>query len=95
MVTPDEIQDPYSIEMSARVNGVEWSKGTTADMHWTFEELISHISKSETIYPGEFIGSGTCSGAMGRGCGLEMGRFLKHGDVVELSGQGLGVRRHL
>jgi 2-keto-4-pentenoate hydratase/2-oxohepta-3-ene-1,7-dioic acid hydratase in catechol pathway len=36
--------------------------------------------------PGEFIGSGT----VGNGCGLELGRFLNHGDVVELDVEKIG-----
>lgn len=91
LVTPDELGDPYGLTMTARVNGAEWSRGTTRDMHWTFEEIISYISRSETLYPGEFIGSGTCSGAQGKGCGLEMDTFLNKGDVVELEVQGIGV----
>jgi 2-keto-4-pentenoate hydratase/2-oxohepta-3-ene-1,7-dioic acid hydratase in catechol pathway len=91
LVTPDEIGDPYDLEMTARVNGEEWSRGTSADMYWSFEDLIWYISRSETLYPGEFLGSGTCSGARGRGCGLEMGRFLREGDLVELEVEGIGT----
>ena len=94
LITPDEIPDPYRLTMTARVNGVEWSRGTSADMHYKFEDLIAYISQSETLYPGDFIGSGTCSGPQGRGCGLEMGRYLKPGDVVELEVDGLGVLRN-
>jgi len=94
LVTPDEIAFPYDLTMSARINGEEWSRGTTRDMYWTFEEIISYISQSETLYPGEFIGSGTCSGDQGRGCGLEMGKFLKAGDIVELEVQGIGKLRN-
>lgn len=94
LVTPDEIPDPYSLAMMARINGEKWSRGTSADMYWTFEEIIAYVSRSETLYPGEFIGSGTCSGAEGRGCGLEMGRFLKAGDVVELEVERIGVLRN-
>lgn len=94
LATPDEISDPYSLTMTARVNGEEWSRGTSADMYWTFEEIIAYVSQSETLYPGEFIGSGTCSGAQGRGCGLEMGKFLKAGDVVELEVESIGVLRN-
>ncbi len=94
LVTPDEIPSPYDLTMLARINGEEWSRGTTRDMHWTFEEIISYISQSETLYPGEFIGSGTCSGSQGRGCGLEMDKFLKSGDVVELEVQGIGKLRN-
>jgi len=94
LVTPDEIADPYNLVMTARVNDEEWSRGTTADMYWSFEDLLEHISRSETLYPGEFIGSGTCSGALGRGCGLEIGRFLKPLDTVELEVEGIGVLRN-
>lgn len=94
MVTPDDIPDPYNLTMTARVNGEEWSRGTTADMHWTFEKIISYISQSETLYPGEFIGSGTCSGKLGKGSGLELGRTLKAGDVVELEVEKIGVLRN-
>lgn len=94
LVTPDEIPDPYNLTMIARVNGEEWSRGTSAEMHWKFQDLIAYISQSETLYPGDFIGSGTCSGSLGRGCGLEMNRFLKPGDTVELEVEGLGVLRN-
>lgn len=94
LVTPDEIPDPYNLTMTARINGQEWSRGTSGDMHWSFEQIIAYISQCETLYPGEFIGSGTCSGAQGRGCGLEMGKFLKAGDVVELEVEKIGVLRN-
>jgi len=94
LVTPDEIPDPYNLAMSAHINGQEWSRGTTADTSWRFEEIITYVSKSETLYPGEFFGSGTCSGPQGRGCGLEMGKFLKAGDVVELEVENIGILRN-
>jgi 2-keto-4-pentenoate hydratase/2-oxohepta-3-ene-1,7-dioic acid hydratase in catechol pathway len=90
LVTPDELPDPYNLTMVARVNGAEWSRGSTSTMHWRWEDLIAHISASETLYPGDFIGSGT----VGRGCGLELGAYLKAGDVVELEVEGLGVLRN-
>lgn len=90
IVTADEMPDPYRLTMTARVNGEVWGGGTTADMHWKFEDLIAHISQSETLVPGEFFGSGT----VGTGCGLEIGRFLKPGDVVELEVEGIGILRN-
>jgi 2-keto-4-pentenoate hydratase/2-oxohepta-3-ene-1,7-dioic acid hydratase in catechol pathway len=90
LVTPDELADPYDLTMVARVNGAEWSRGTTRDMRWSFEQLIEHVSQSETLYPGDVLGSGTCGG----GCGMEHGAFLKAGDVVELEVDGLGVLRN-
>lgn len=94
LVTPDEIPNPYNLKMTARINGVEWSQGNSSDMYWRFEDIISYISQSETLYPGEFIGSGTCSGKDGCGCGLEMSKFLKSGDVVELEVETIGVLRN-
>jgi 2-keto-4-pentenoate hydratase/2-oxohepta-3-ene-1,7-dioic acid hydratase in catechol pathway len=94
LVTPDELPDPYELTMTARVNGVEWSRARSGEAYWRFEQLIEHISRDETLYPGDFIGSGTCSGADGMGCGLEQGRFLSPGDVVELEVERIGVLRN-
>jgi 2-keto-4-pentenoate hydratase/2-oxohepta-3-ene-1,7-dioic acid hydratase in catechol pathway len=90
IVTPDEIGDPYNLEMRAFVNGELWSEGTSHGMLFSFEEMIEHISKDETLMPGEFIGSGT----VGNGCGLELGRFLEDGDTVELEVEKIGRLRN-
>lgn len=89
LVTADEIEDPYDLTMIARVNGEEWGRGSTRDMRWTFEDVIAHISRSETLHVGEFLGSGT----VGNGCGLEQLRNLKADDVVELEVEQLGILR--
>src|SRR5579862_2869404 len=94
LATPDEIPNPYNLAMRARINGQEVSYGHTKGMRWTFEELIAYVSRDETLYPGEFFGSGTGtvpeSGASRCCCGLEMGRFLKPGDTVELEVERIG-----
>jgi len=94
LVTPDEIPDPYNLVMRARLNGEEVSYGHTKGMRWTFEELIAYVSRDETLYPGEFFGSGTGtvpeSGANRCCCGLEMGRFLQAGDTIELEVERIG-----
>lgn len=90
LVTADEIPDPYRLDMIARVNGEEWSRGNSAEMHHKFEDILVHASSEETVHAGEFFGSGT----VGNGCGLELGQFLKLGDVVELEVQGLGILRN-
>lgn len=51
--------------------------------------MLAFISSSETLHAGEIIGSGT----VGTGCGLELSRFLKSGDVVELEVERIGVLR--
>lgn len=90
IVTPDELGDPEKMNVEVRVNGETWAKNTTADMLHTFEKMIEHISKDETLYPGEFIGSGT----VGNCCGLEQDRFLKDGDTIELHVDKIGVLRN-
>lgn len=90
IATPDELDDPYNLAMEVRVNGERRGGGNTAAMHHSFERIIQHISQSETLYPGEVIGSGT----VGTGCGLETGRFLDDGDVIELEVEGLGILRN-
>ena len=63
--------------MHARVNSEEVSYGHTKGMRWSFEEMIAYVSRSETLYPDDFLGSGTGtvpeSGKNRRCCGLEMG----------------------
>lgn len=90
IVTPDEIGDPYSLKMEARVNGEVWSSNVSKDMLFSFEEILAHMSQDETVFAGEFVGSGTVGG----GCGLEHGRYLSHGDTVELEVEKIGVLRN-
>ncbi len=90
LVTADEMKDPYSLKAKAVINGEVWSDSHTGDMLHSFEDMIAYVSRSETLHAGEFFGSGT----LGGGCGLEIDRFLKHGDVVELTFDGLGTLRN-
>jgi len=89
LVTADEL-DVSDLHMEARVNGEVWSEGNTSDMYHTFPEIIAHISRSETLYPGDFIGSGTVA----NGCGDELERWIKPGDEVELEVEGIGVLKN-
>jgi 2-keto-4-pentenoate hydratase/2-oxohepta-3-ene-1,7-dioic acid hydratase in catechol pathway len=89
IVTADEIGDPYDLAMIARVNGEEWSRGSTSGMRFRFDAIIAFISESQTLHPGEILGSGTVGG----GCGLELGRYPSRGDLIELEVERLGVLR--
>ena len=89
IVTADAI-DPYNLTMVVRVNGEERGRGNSGTIHWKFEDMIAHISQSETLHSGEFIGSGTVGG----GCGLEIERYLEPGDVVELEVEDIGILRN-
>jgi 2-keto-4-pentenoate hydratase/2-oxohepta-3-ene-1,7-dioic acid hydratase in catechol pathway len=90
IVTMDEIGDPHALAMEARVNGERWGGGNSSMMHHTFDDILAFISQSETLHPGELIASGTVP----TGCGLELGRFLQSGDVVELEIEKIGVLRN-
>jgi 2-keto-4-pentenoate hydratase/2-oxohepta-3-ene-1,7-dioic acid hydratase in catechol pathway len=90
LVTADEVGDPYDLTMVARVNGEEWSRGHSGTMHHRFGDIIAFVSRSETLHPGEILGSGTVGG----GCGLELGRFLNPGDLIELEVERIGVLRN-
>lgn len=87
LVTADEFDDVYNLSMIARVNGELRSRGSSKSMHWGFEDIIEHISRDETLYAGEILGSGT----IGNGCGLETLQFLNDGDRVELEIEGIGT----
>ena len=89
IVTADEF-DPADTGMSVRINGEVVSAGRSGTMHYSFAELIAYISQDETLHTGEII----CSGTVGMGSGLETGRYLAHGDTVELSIDGIGTLRN-
>jgi 2-keto-4-pentenoate hydratase/2-oxohepta-3-ene-1,7-dioic acid hydratase in catechol pathway len=90
LVTPDEIGDPYNLTMTARVNGEVWSQGNSGSIYHKFEKMIAFASMEETLQPGDLIGSGT----VGTGCGLELDRWVKPGDVIELEIEKIGVLRN-
>ncbi len=90
IVTLDEFEDPSALEMSVRVNGEHRGGGNSREAQHDFPDILAFVSQSETLYPGELIASGT----VGTGCGLEFGRFLAPGDVVELEIEGIGKLRN-
>jgi 2-keto-4-pentenoate hydratase/2-oxohepta-3-ene-1,7-dioic acid hydratase in catechol pathway len=100
LVTPDELEPArqtnggLELAMSATVNGREYSRGTMATIHWSFDQMISYASRGTRLVPGDIIGSGT----VGTGCILELSRvhgldtypWLVAGDRVRLEIERLG-----
>lgn len=86
LVTPEEV-DVYTAPMEARVNGEVWSSGTQGAMRFDFSQIIARLSREQTLMPGDVLGSGT----VGRGCGLELDRWIQPGDLVELEIEGIGT----
>ena len=97
LVTPDEMADTrqgkgYNLSMTASVNGTELSRGTWADIQFSFGEMIARASADVRLRPGDLIGSGT----VGTGCLLEvkdeiLKRYLEPGDEVTLAVERLGT----
>jgi fumarylacetoacetate (FAA) hydrolase len=90
LVTPDELGE-LRLEMVARVNGEERSRGNLGDMYHSWEAILARAAANTRLLPGDVIGSGT----VGSGCILEHGdgRWLRPGDVVELEVEGIGLLR--
>jgi 2-keto-4-pentenoate hydratase/2-oxohepta-3-ene-1,7-dioic acid hydratase in catechol pathway len=90
VVTADEIPDPYALEMIVRVDGEERGRGNSREMYWKYEDCIAFVSRDETVHSGELF----CSGTVGNGSGLEIGRYVEPGEVVELEVEKIGVLRN-
>jgi 2-keto-4-pentenoate hydratase/2-oxohepta-3-ene-1,7-dioic acid hydratase in catechol pathway len=80
LVTADECPDPARIELVARVNGEEWSRGLFGQAHYDWGAMLAFATKDQELQAGDVVGSGTFP----NGCGYELGRFLQPGDVVEM-----------
>ena len=91
VVTADELGD-LKLEMVARVNDEERSRGNMGDMHHPWAKIVEHAARNTRLRSGDVLGSGT----VGTGCILEHGdgRWLQPGDVVELEIEGIGVLRN-
>jgi 2-keto-4-pentenoate hydratase/2-oxohepta-3-ene-1,7-dioic acid hydratase in catechol pathway len=87
IVTFDEFhfKEP-NLLMTAKINGIEWSRGFSGDSQFTWAQMINHVSKDEWILAGDLFGSGT----VGTGCGLELDKWIKSGDIIELEIEKIG-----
>ena len=92
IVTFDEFNygEP-NLLMTASVNGEEWSRGYSGDSHYTWGQMIEHMGMEEWIRATDFIGSGT----VGTGCGLELDKWIKPGDLLELSIEKIGTLKNI
>jgi 2-keto-4-pentenoate hydratase/2-oxohepta-3-ene-1,7-dioic acid hydratase in catechol pathway len=90
IVTRDEIPDVKALTGRVRINGETFVEADFSDALHSFEEMIAFVSRDETLYSGEVLGSGT----VGHGCGLERFEFFSGGDVFELEIDAIGVLRN-
>ena len=99
LVTRDEFADKIdnervSLQVRARRNGRELSRGYSGALFYTFPQMVAHASRNADLFPGDLISSGT----IGTGCILALGPentggWLKPGDVIELEIERIGVLR--
>lgn len=92
LVTPDEVPDPYALDLELTVNGVSQQRVNTRDMIFSVPYLISYISQVMTLEVGDVIATGTPSKLPEA---TEQQRFLQAGDVVEIRIEKLGSLRNI
>lgn len=88
-VTADQV-DPSNLRLTLTVNGVSRQNGTTQDLIFSVEYVVWYLSQFMVLHPGDLINTGTPAGVA---LGLPDHPYLRAGDVVELSIEGLGSQR--
>jgi 2-keto-4-pentenoate hydratase/2-oxohepta-3-ene-1,7-dioic acid hydratase in catechol pathway len=92
LVTADEVPDPGKLQLWTEVNGERRQNSNTADLIFGVNHIVSYVSQFMTLLPGDVIPTGTPSGV---GLGFKPPKFLKPGDRVRLSVEGLGEQNQL
>jgi 2-keto-4-pentenoate hydratase/2-oxohepta-3-ene-1,7-dioic acid hydratase in catechol pathway len=87
LVTADEVPDPGKLALWTEVNGERRQNSNTGDLIFGVDEIVSYVSQFMTLLPGDVIPTGTPSGV---GMGFKPPKFLKPGDRMRLSVEGLG-----
>jgi ureidoglycolate lyase len=91
LVTRDEVPDPQNLALWLEVDGHRYQDGSTRTMIFAVPYLISHLSRYLTLLPGDIISTGTPPGV---GAGVKPSPvFLKPGNVMRVSVEGLGEQR--
>lgn len=90
LVTADEVPDPGNLDLWLTVNGETVQRGSTRSMIFNPAQLVVDLSRYMRLLPGDVVTTGTPPGV---GLGMKPPRYLRRGDVMELSVQGLGTQR--
>ncbi|MFJ8624967.1 fumarylacetoacetate hydrolase family protein [Kitasatospora sp. NPDC093550] len=90
LVTPDEAGDPRALGLHLAVNGRTRQSGDTENMVFDVAYLVWYLSRFMVLHPGDVINTGTPAGVA---LGLPGTPYLREGDTVELSIDGLGTQR--
>jgi 2-keto-4-pentenoate hydratase/2-oxohepta-3-ene-1,7-dioic acid hydratase in catechol pathway len=88
VVTADEVLPRWrTLSASVLLNGQQITETSTAGARWSLGEVVAHAARGEQLHPGELFGSGTLPG----GSGIETGRLLMRGDLIEIGIEGIGT----
>ena len=87
IVTPDEVGDPHTLELSTWVNGELRQHSNTKHLIFDCFDLVEHLSTAFTLEPGDLVSTGTPGGA---GSLMKPRQYLTDGDVVKISIEGVG-----
>lgn len=87
IVTVEDIDNPNNLDIELKINGETMQKSNTRNMIFNVSKLVSYISKGITLLPGDLIFTGTPAGV---GSARKPPRFLKKGDIVEISIENIG-----
>ncbi|MFI1188317.1 fumarylacetoacetate hydrolase family protein [Streptomyces californicus] len=90
LVTPDEIEDPQRLTLRLAVNGSPRQHGSTQHMIFGVGAIVAYLSNYMVLRPGDVINTGTPAGVA---LGLPGTPYLRPGDTVELTIDGLGSQR--
>lgn len=88
IATSDEVGDVTALELVTEINGEERQSAKVADLIFDIPTLIETMSRTMTLLPGDIIATGT---PVGVGIGFKPPRYLKAGDRMRVSIDGLGV----
>jgi 2,4-didehydro-3-deoxy-L-rhamnonate hydrolase len=92
LATSDEITDVNNLAMTLDVNGQRMQNGSSQTMIFGVHFLVHYLSQFMTLEAGDIISTGTPPGV---GLGQKPPKYLKPGDVIELSIEGLGSQRQV
>jgi 2-keto-4-pentenoate hydratase/2-oxohepta-3-ene-1,7-dioic acid hydratase in catechol pathway len=87
LVTADEIPEPGALRITTRLNGEVMQDSNTRQLIFNVPKLVSYLSRSFTLYPGDLIATGTPSGV---GFSRKPPVYLKDGDVIEVEIERIG-----
>jgi 2-keto-4-pentenoate hydratase/2-oxohepta-3-ene-1,7-dioic acid hydratase in catechol pathway len=91
ITTKDEISDPQNLEIVTKVNGELRQKSSSVNMVIPIKKIISSLSSIMTMEEGDIISTGTPAGVA---MSMKEPKYLKDGDIVEISIENLGTIRN-